>query len=160
MHIQLSWWCVGMVMLMSLLAGRGFVLKSSFKSNAVSARIMKLGCMSMSSEASPAAASAPVSPPVSLLPPDLAKLEIRVGKIIELGVHPESDGLYVEKIDLGEANGPRTIVSGLVQYCPVEIMLNRKVIVVCNLKPRSFKGIESHGMILCASNADHSVVSA
>ncbi len=79
-------------------------------------------------------------------------LEIRVGKILEIGKHPEADSLYVEKVDLGEPAGPRTIVSGLVEFCTAEYLLNRDVVVLCNLKPRSFKGINSQGMLLCSSN--------
>jgi methionine--tRNA ligase beta chain len=89
---------------------------------------------------------------------ELSRLEIRVGKIIEIAKHPEAENLYVEKVDLGEADGPRTIVSGLVQYCSVESLLNKNVIVLCNLKPRPLKGITSAGMLLCASNADHTQV--
>ena len=85
---------------------------------------------------------------------DLSCMEIRVGKIIEIGKHPEADSLYVEKVDCGEASGPRTIVSGLVKYCTVEQLLNSKVTVLCNLKPRALVGITSAGMLLCASNAD------
>lgn len=59
---------------------------------------------------------------------------------------------------LGEATGPRTIVSGLTKYCTPESLLNRNVIVLCNLKPRVLKGITSAGMLLCASNADHTHV--
>lgn len=36
------------------------------------------------------------------------RLDIRVGKIIEVGMHPDADTLYVEKIDLGESE-PRTV---------------------------------------------------
>ena len=89
---------------------------------------------------------------------DLSCLEIRIGKIVEIGKHPEADTLYVEKVDVGEASGPRVIVSGLVQHCTVESLLNRKVIVLCNLKPRPLKGITSHGMLLCSSNDDHTKV--
>ena len=32
---------------------------------------------------------------------DLSCLEIRIGKIVEIGKHPEADGLYVEKVDIG-----------------------------------------------------------
>ncbi|KAK7603568.1 hypothetical protein V9T40_003567 [Parthenolecanium corni] len=78
------------------------------------------------------------------------RLDIRIGKIIEVSKHPEADSLYVEKIDLGEEN-PRTIVSGLVQYVPQNEMENRLVVVLCNLKPAKMRGIESAGMVLCAS---------
>jgi len=89
---------------------------------------------------------------------ELSRLEIRVGKIIEIDKHPEADSLYVEKVDCGETTGPRTIVSGLVQYCTIDQLLNKNVIVLCNLKPRPLKGITSYGMLLCASNADHTEV--
>lgn len=89
---------------------------------------------------------------------ELSRLEIRVGKIVEIDTHPEADTLFVEKVDVGEEDGPRTIVSGLVEYCNKEDLLNRDVIVLCNLKPRALKGITSAGMLLCASNKEDSKV--
>jgi len=89
---------------------------------------------------------------------ELSRLEMRVGKILEISKHPEADSLYVEKVDCGEESGPRTIVSGLVKYCTEEDLLNREVVVLMNLKPRALKGITSNGMLLCASSADHSHV--
>ncbi|RVE47957.1 hypothetical protein evm_007365 [Chilo suppressalis] len=79
-----------------------------------------------------------------------AKLDIRVGKIIEVSRHPDADALYVEKIDLGEEE-PRTVVSGLVNFVTIEEMQNRDVVVLCNLKSAKMRGIESKGMVLCAS---------
>lgn len=64
---------------------------------------------------------------------------------------------HVSQVDVGEAE-PRTIVSGLVQFVPLEEMQQRKVVVLCNLKPRNMRGIKSHGMLLCASNAAHDAV--
>lgn len=54
--------------------------------------------------------------------PDVTKMDIRVGKIVSCEKHPDADSLYVEQIDVGEAEGPRTIVSGLVKYVPLEEM--------------------------------------
>jgi methionine--tRNA ligase beta chain len=88
---------------------------------------------------------------------ELSRLEIRVGKIVEVGIHPEGDSLFVEKVDMGEAE-PRTIISGLVGFQTKEQLLNRFVVVLANLKPRAIKGITSNGMLLCASNADKSKV--
>ena len=34
-------------------------------------------------------------------------------------LHPDADSLYVETIDVGEES-PRTVVSGLVKYIPIE----------------------------------------
>ena len=93
-----------------------------------------------------------VAPVVKPSGDSIEALEIRIGKILEIGKHPEADSLYVEKVDLGESSGPRTIVSGLVEFCTAEYLLNRDVVVLCNLKPRVFKGINSQGMLLCSSN--------
>ena len=87
----------------------------------------------------------PDSPPTKARIEGLELLEIRVGKIVSIARHAEADTLYVEQVDLGEPTGPRTIVSGLVQYCTEEQLLNREVIVLCNLKPRPIKGITSNG---------------
>ncbi|GAA6050163.1 hypothetical protein JCM3770_000432 [Rhodotorula araucariae] len=80
-------------------------------------------------------------------------IDLRVGKIVEVAVHPDADSLYVEKIDVGEAE-PRTILSGLVKYKTLEQMKGAMVITVCNLKPVSMRGIKSFGMLLCATSPE------
>jgi len=89
--------------------------------------------------------------------PPITALDIRVGKITKVYEHPEADKLYVEEIDVGEGE-PRTIASGLKPYLKQEELEDRKVLVLCNLKARKMVGIPSHGMVLCASNEDHSDV--
>ncbi|XP_067862695.1 tyrosine--tRNA ligase, cytoplasmic isoform X1 [Heptranchias perlo] len=79
-----------------------------------------------------------------------SRLDIRVGRIVSVERHPDADSLYVEKVDLGEAQ-PRTVVSGLVQYISAEELQNRDVVMLCNLKPQKMRGIESQAMLLCAS---------
>ena len=78
------------------------------------------------------------------------RLDIRVGKIVQVGKHPDADTLYVESIDLGEAE-PRQVVSGLANFVPIEQMQDRLVAVLCNLKPAKMRGVESKGMVLCTS---------
>ncbi|CAL5054560.1 unnamed protein product [Urochloa decumbens] len=87
----------------------------------------------------------------------VAKLDIRVGLIRKAEKHPDAVSLYVEEIDVGEED-PRTVVSGLVKYIPLEEMQNRKVCVLCNLKPVAMRGIKSHAMVLAASSDDHTKV--
>ncbi|CAL9110125.1 probable methionine--tRNA ligase [Musa acuminata AAA Group] len=87
----------------------------------------------------------------------VSKLDVRVGLIKKVQKHPDADSLYVEEIDVGEES-PRTVVSGLVKYIPLEEMQNRKVCVLCNLKPVTMRGIKSHAMVLAASNDDHTKV--
>eukprot|EP00887_Chlorella_sp_A99_P006267 scaffold3.g6267.t1 len=100
-------------------------------------------------------AAAAVAPAAEV---DVTKIDIRVGRIVACEPHPDAESLYVEQIDLGEAEGPRTIVSGLVKYVPLDAMRDRLVIVLTNLKPRNMRGVKSNGMVLCASNADHTAV--
>ncbi|KDP39347.1 hypothetical protein JCGZ_01104 [Jatropha curcas] len=86
----------------------------------------------------------------------ITRLDIRVGLITKAQKHPDADSLYVEEIDLGGET--RTVVSGLVKYIPLEEMQNRKVCVLCNLKPATMRGIKSQAMVLAASNSDHTKV--
>uniref|UniRef100_A0A2M4CRU9 Putative trna-binding protein n=1 Tax=Anopheles darlingi TaxID=43151 RepID=A0A2M4CRU9_ANODA len=97
----------------------------------------------------PAAASAAAEEP----PIDVGRLDMRVGRIVEVSRHPDADSLYVEKIDCGEAN-PRTVISGLVKFVPIEQMQNRMVVALCNLKPAKMRGILSEAMVMCASTPD------
>ena len=53
---------------------------------------------------------------------DISRLDIRVGQIVKVQKHPDADSLYVEEIDVGEETGPRTVVSGLVKFVPIEEM--------------------------------------
>lgn len=90
--------------------------------------------------------------------PDIARVDLRVGKIVKAWPHPEADGLWCEEIDLGEEK-PRTIASGLrAYYKDAEELEGRLVCVVANLKPRNMRGFRSEGMVLCASAEDNSKV--
>ncbi|CAE6347381.1 unnamed protein product [Rhizoctonia solani] len=99
-------------------------------------------------EKKPAAAAADSGDPVPSM------IDLRVGKIVHVEKHPDADGLYVEQIDIGEPEGPRTVVSGLVNYIPIEQMRDRLLIAVCNLKPASMRGVKSFAMVLCATHKD------
>ncbi|KAJ6289594.1 hypothetical protein OIU78_025508 [Salix suchowensis] len=81
-------------------------------------------------------------------------LDIRVGRVIKAWRHEEADSLYVEQVDVGEAE-PRIICSGLVKYIPLEHLQQRNVAVLANLKPRNMRGVKSNGMLMAASDASH-----
>ncbi|PPR05351.1 hypothetical protein CVT24_007965 [Panaeolus cyanescens] len=81
-------------------------------------------------------------------------IDLRVGHIVDVIKHPDADGLYVEQIDLGEETGPRTVVSGLVNYIPIEQMRDKYLVAVCNLKPANMRGVKSFAMVLCATSKD------
>ena len=83
---------------------------------------------------------------------DFTKVELKVGTILSAEKRPKADRLLVEQIDLGEET--RQIVSGIAANFTPEDVVGKKVIVVTNLKPVKLRGVESQGMILCASNQD------
>lgn len=88
---------------------------------------------------------------------DFEKLDLRVGKIVEVEEHPKADKLYVMKVDLGEG-ALRTIVAGLRKYYEKEELIGKKAVFAANLAPVTLRGVESNGMILAASIEDHSQV--
>jgi methionine--tRNA ligase beta chain len=79
---------------------------------------------------------------------NIRRLDVRVGKILSAAPHPDADSLYVEQIDVGDPDGPRTIVSGLAKYIPVAELEGRMCTVLCNLKPAKMRGVESAGMLV------------
>ena len=81
---------------------------------------------------------------------DIRRIDFRVGRIVSVEKHPDADSLLVEKIDCGDTEGPRTIISGLAKHYEPEDLINKNVVVVCNLKPTKMRGIMSEGMVLCA----------
>ncbi|CAG8443710.1 13315_t:CDS:2, partial [Acaulospora colombiana] len=83
-------------------------------------------------------------------------LDLRVGHIIKAEKHPDADSLYVEQIDVGEAD-PRTVVSGLVKHIPIDQIQDRDVVLLCNLKPAAMRGIKSFAMVLAATSAEGKV---
>jgi len=92
------------------------------------------------------------------LPVDISRIDLRVAHIRKAWRHPDAESLYVEEVDAGEAEGPRTVVSGLVKYIPEAEMQDRKVILVCNLKPANMRGIKSQAMVLAATSTDGDTV--
>lgn len=83
---------------------------------------------------------------------DFTKVELKVGTIISAEKHPKANRLLVEQIDLGDET--RQIVSGIAKSFKPEEVVGKKVVVVTNLKPVKLRGVESQGMILCASTED------
>ncbi|NLX24091.1 MAG: methionine--tRNA ligase subunit beta [Phycisphaerae bacterium] len=87
---------------------------------------------------------------------DFAKVKLRVARVIEAHDHPRADKLIVLKIDLGTEQ--RQICAGLRGQYEAAALVGRNIIVVTNLAPRMMRGEESNGMLLAASNADHTRV--
>ena len=88
---------------------------------------------------------------------DFAKLDLRTAIVTAAEKVEKTEKLLKLTVDLGTEQ--RTIVSGIAQFYTPEDMVGRTVILIANLKPAKIRGIESHGMLLAASNADKSALS-
>lgn len=84
---------------------------------------------------------------------DFEKIELKVGVIKACEKHPNADRLLVFQVDLGEEK-PRQIVSSIAKFYEPSKVIGKRVIVVTNLKPAKFRGMESNGMLLCATVGD------
>jgi len=83
---------------------------------------------------------------------DVGLLDLEVGEIKSVEVHPNADKLFVEKVLLGD--GERQIVSGLAGHYFPEELVGKKVVIVRNLKPALLRGVESNGMLLAAEGRE------
>jgi methionyl-tRNA synthetase len=80
---------------------------------------------------------------------DFQKLDIRIATILQAEKIAGSDKLLKLIVDLGEEK--RQLVAGIaLQYEP-KSLLGKQVPVICNLEPAKIRGVESNGMILCAT---------
>ena len=88
---------------------------------------------------------------------DVSRLCMKVGTVTKVWRHPDAEKLYVELIDVGDASGPRQVVSGLVDHVPETEMLGKRVVVVANMKPSKMRGVESFAMVLCGTSGNGKV---
>jgi methionyl-tRNA synthetase len=87
---------------------------------------------------------------------DFAKMDIRVGTILEAEKMPKANKLLILKVDTGI--DVRTIVSGIAESFKPEDIVGKRVTVLVNLAPRNLRGVESQGMILMTTNAEGKLV--
>ena len=87
---------------------------------------------------------------------DFSKMDFRVGTVVAAEKMPKTKKLLVLKVDIGDE--VRTIVSGIAMDYAASEVLGQKVTVLCNLKPRILRGIESQGMILMGKSANGALI--
>jgi len=83
---------------------------------------------------------------------EFKKVELQVGEILEVNLHPNADKLYVLIVDFGGEK--RQLVAGLKGHYQPEEMVGKKIVVVTNLQPASLRGVESRGMLLAAQSGE------
>ena len=117
----------------------------------IEAQVQRLWDTKKSNEAQAQTATAvpPMKPIIEY--DDFAKMDIRVGTILEAELVPKTKKLLKLKIDTGI--DIRTVVSGISEYFKPEEIIGKKVSILVNLAPKMLKGIESKGMILMAEDS-------
>jgi methionyl-tRNA synthetase len=101
--------------------------------------------------APPLAPVAPQQPPseARISIEEFAKVQMRVGQVLEAEKVPNSRKLMRLRVDIGTEI--RQVVAGIAEAYEAPSLINKKVVIVANLKPAKLMGIESDGMIVAAS---------
>ena len=87
---------------------------------------------------------------------EFAKVELRVGEILECESVPKAKKLLKLQIDLGYEK--RQVVSGIAKFYQPSELIGKKVAVVTNLKPCKLCGVDSYGMLLASGEEDVKVL--
>ncbi len=86
---------------------------------------------------------------------EFSRLDMRIGKVIEVERVEGSNKLYKLAVRVGTEN--RVLVAGLAGAYAEDELMGRLIVVVCNLEKKALKGIESEGMLLAAESEDGEV---
>ena len=108
----------------------------------------------MAKQKKPAEPEQPALPPIKdeITYDDFEKLDLRLAKVVACEEVKRSKKLLKLTVSLG--NEERTVVSGIKNWYKPEDLVGKTVTVVANLRPVTLCGVESHGMILCASDPE------
>jgi methionyl-tRNA synthetase len=97
-----------------------------------------------------AASSIPDTPQIAI--DDFVKVDLRVAQVIVAERIPKADKLLRLEVDLGYEK--RQILAGIAMWYAPEELIGKRIVVIANLAPRKMRGLESHGMLLAASNGE------
>ena len=92
----------------------------------------------------------PFKPEITL--EDFQKLDLRVCQVVACEEVVKSRNFL--KLTVNDGQGERTIMSTIRAYYKPADLIGKKLIVVANLKPAVFRGVESHGMLLACDNTE------
>lgn len=95
---------------------------------------------------------------------EFQKIELKTGKILSAEAVEGSEKLIKLMVDIGEdpstSSGReiRQILAGIQKWYEPESLVGKTIIVVANLEPRKFMGLESQGMLLAADTPEKPVI--
>jgi methionyl-tRNA synthetase len=100
--------------------------------------------------ASAAGSATPDTPQIAI--DDFVKVDLRVAQVVVAERIPKADKLLRLEVDLGYEK--RQILAGIAMWYTPEELIGKRIVVIANLAPRKMRGLESHGMLLAASNGE------
>ncbi|QHI68681.1 methionine--tRNA ligase [Tichowtungia aerotolerans] len=80
---------------------------------------------------------------------DVMNVKLRTAKILEAEKVEGADKLLKLQVEVGEEK--RQLIAGIAQHYSAEEVVGKTIVIVANLKPAKIRGVESQGMLLCAS---------
>ena len=83
---------------------------------------------------------------------DFSKLDLRIGKILEVKLHPDAEKLYLLKVDIGER--AISLVAGIKPFYGQDELVGKLIVVLVKLEPKNIRGFSSEGMLLAAQEKD------
>ena len=86
---------------------------------------------------------------------DFQRMDIRVVTVLAAEKVAKTKKLLKLKVNTGIDT--REIISGIAEHYQPEELVGKQVLMLVNLAPKNIKGVESHGMVLMAENADGSL---
>lgn len=82
---------------------------------------------------------------------EFLKVDMRIGKILSAEKIENSEKLLKLEVDFGLDLGQRQIISGIAKSYAPDFLTGKSCVFVVNLEPKEIMGLQSNGMILCAS---------
>ena len=83
---------------------------------------------------------------------DFFKVDLRVCRVVKCEAVPKAKKLL--RLELDDGMGGRQIVSSIHPWYEPEELVGHNIIVIANLKPAKFCGVESNGMLLAGDDAE------
>lgn len=88
---------------------------------------------------------------------DFKKIDIKIGRVKSVEKVEGADKLLKFIFDFGGEE--KQIISGIAEfYTDLSSLVGKEMPVIVNLEPRTIRGYESQGMVLCADSEGHPVL--
>jgi len=89
---------------------------------------------------------------------EFAKIELRVGKVVDASLPEWSEKLIRYEVDFGEEIGKRTMFSGIREWYKPEDLMDKKYVFVVNMAYKKMGPEESQGMMVMADGDERPVL--